>query len=190
MTLVLRSHDGPRHIAWDRVRGRLLDIRNRLGTDSPEEFSFACVYLVEPSFPGRIPAGEVVSVIPTFLQMIREGARIGGVLIDEGEWRDLGTREEYLRVHRDLAPDGGRFPRYGAPDPAWRQWVHPTVSVAPGAALVGVCVAGAGARVGAGATIEDSILWPGAEIASNSRLERCIVRTSQAAAGDASDRDF
>ncbi len=190
VTLVLRSHGGPGHIAWDPASGRLLDIRNRLGTGEPEAFSFACVYLVEPSFPGRIPAGEVVSVIPTFLQMIREGARIGGVLIDGGEWRDLGTREEYLRVHRDLAADGGRFPRYGAPDPSWRRWVHPTASVGPGASLAGASVAGAGTRVGADAAVTDSILWPGADIASNSQLNRCIVRTSQAAAGIASDRDF
>ena len=32
VTLVLRSQDGPKHIAWDPASGRVLDIRNRLGT--------------------------------------------------------------------------------------------------------------------------------------------------------------
>ena len=190
VTLVLRSRDGPRHIALDPASGRLLDIRNLLGTGHPEAFAFSCVYLVEPAFLDRIPPGQVLSVIPIFLEMIRQRAGIGGVVIDEGEWRDLGTRAEYLRVHRDLQGDGGRFPRYGTPDPAWRNWVHPEAVVAPAARLLGASVVGAGARVGAGAWLEDTILWPGAEIASSSRLKSCIVRVSQQASGEAADRDF
>ena len=190
VTLVLRSQDGPRRIAWDPASGRLLDIHNLLGTGRPEALAFSCVYLVEPAFLDRIPANKAVSVIPTFLEMIRDGQAIGGVLIDEGEWRDLGTRAEYLRVHRDLRGEAARFPRYGAPDPGWREWVHPEAVIAADARLLGACVAGAGARVGAGAVLEDVILWPGSEIASYSRLKSCIVRTSQRASGEAAGQDF
>ena len=190
VTLVLRSHDGPRHIALDPGSGRLLDIRNLLGTGHSEAFAFSCVYLVEPAFLDRIAPGQALSVIPIFLEMIRRGAAIGGVVIEEGEWRDLGTRAEYLRVHRDLRVDGGCFPRYGAPDPTWRNQVHPAAVVAPDARLLGASVVGAGARVGAGASLEDTILWPGAEIASSSHLKSCIVRSSQRASGEAADRDF
>jgi NDP-sugar pyrophosphorylase family protein len=190
VTLVLRSTDGPKHIAWSAATGRLVDIRNRLGSGAAHAYSFSCIYLVEHEFLDRIPAGEVVSVIPFFLEMIRQGEAIGGVLIDEGDWRDLGTRAEYLRVHHDLRADDSRFPRYGAPDPAWRRWIDASAVIAPGARLLGASVAGAGARVGAGAIVEDSILWPAAEIASNSRLKHCIVRSSQRAEGEAVDRDF
>ena len=125
--------------------------------------------------------------------MIRQGANIGGVLNDEGDWYDLGTRGEYLRVHRDLHaqhPPGTVFPRYGAPDPGWRDWIDPTAVIAPDARMLGASVVGAGARVGAGAVIEDTILWPGAEIASGAVLKNCIVRTAQTADGQAADRDF
>ena len=190
VTLVLRSRAGPKHIAWDPASGRLLDIRNLLGTGCPAAYSFSCVYLVEHAFLDRIPLGKVVSVIPSFLEMIRQGDAIGGVVIDEGDWRDLGARDEYLRVHRDLLADGGSFPRYGAPDPGWRQWVHPTAAVALDARLLGASVVGANARVGAGAVLEDTILWPGSEIASSSRLKRCIVRISHQAGGEATGQDF
>ena len=192
VTLVLRSGQGPKHIAWDPVSGRILDIRNRLHTGAPEAYAFSCVYLVEPGFLHRIPADEVVSVIPVFLDMIRRGDRLGGVLIDEGDWRDLGTRQEYLRVHRDLQakrPAPG-FPRYGAPDARWLDWIDPEASIADDSSILGASVLGRGVRVAAGATVEDSILWPGAEITSNARLKNCIVRSAQTASGDAVDRDF
>ena len=192
VTLVLRSQDGPKHLAWDAVSGRLMDIRNRLGTGLPEAYAFSCVYLVEPAFLDRIPAGQVVSVIPIFQEMIRRGERIGGVLIDEGTWRDLGSRREYLQAHRDLhamaaAPS---FPRYGAPDAAWLKWIHPSATVAATARVLGASVVGARARVGDGVTLEDSVLWPGAEIASNSALKGCIVRSGQMASGIAKNQDF
>ena len=192
VTLVLRSGQGPKHISWDAASGRILDIRNRLGTGAPESYAFSCVYLVEPAFLNRIPAGKIISVIPIFLDMIRQGAALGGVLIDEGDWRDLGTRDEYLRVHRDLhaARRLPVFPRYGAPDAGWLDWVHPEAMVAADACVLGASVLGRGTRVAPGATLDHSILWPDAEIASNTPLKNCIVRSAQTASGEAVDRDF
>ena len=91
VTLVLRSLDGPKHVAWDPVSGRVLDIRNRLATGHLGEYALSCGYLIEPAFLARISVGEPASVIPIFLDMIRRGEAIGGALADEGQWRDLGT---------------------------------------------------------------------------------------------------
>ncbi len=182
VTIILRSGDGPKHIAWDPVSGRVLDIRNRLGTGSPARHALSCGYLIEPTFLERIPAGQPASVIPLFLDMIRRGEPIGGALADAGQWRELGTRGEYLRAHRELHADSS-FPCYGAPDPGWREWIHPTARVAPDAELRGACVVGAGARVGEGAFLENTILWRDAEIASRARLKDCIVRASRSASG-------
>ncbi len=191
VTLVLRSRDGPKHLAWDPASGQVLDIRNRLGTGLPESYAFSCVYLVEPAFLERIPAGQVVSVIPIFQEMIRRGDKLGGVLVDDGTWRDLGSRREYLQAHRDLRSGAApAFPRYGAPDPAWLDWIHPSATIAPTARVQGASVVGAGARVGDHAVLDDTILWSGAEIASSAVLKGCIVRTSQTAAGTAKNQDF
>ena len=144
-------------------------------------------------FSNAFRRGNNVSVIPIFLDMIRQSAKIGGVLNDHGDWYDLGTRAEYLRVHRDLhaqRPPGPVFPRYGAPDPGWRDWIDPAAIIAPDARVLGASAVGAGARVGAGASIEDTILWPGAEITSGAVLKNCIVRTARVASGQVADRDF
>jgi len=56
--------------------------------------------------------------------------------------------------------------------------------------LRGCTVVGQGCRVGAEAILEDTILWPGAEIASKSHLEGCIVRTEKKASGSHRNTDI
>ena len=188
VTLALRSAAGPRHISFDRAQRRITDIRNMLGTGQSEEFVFTGIYAVEPEFLRWIEHGVKRSVIPAFLEMIRRGAKLGGAVIDEGQWWDVGTRAAYLQLHRDLP--ALPFPRYGAADEAWRANVHPSARIATGAQLRGCSVVGAGAEVGADAVLIDTIVWPGAQIASRSQLTNCIVRADRAIAGIHRDTDI
>ena len=94
ITLVLRSHGGNRNVAFDA--GRVLDLRRELRPELEPGHVFTGIYFVEPRFISRIPAGVKMSVVPIFHTMIREGANLGGIVLNEGEWRDLGTREDYL----------------------------------------------------------------------------------------------
>jgi mannose-1-phosphate guanylyltransferase len=55
------------------------------------------------------------------------------------------------------------------------------------AQITGFSAIGAGSCVGAGAVIEDSILWPGARVAPGAHLQRCIVRAGRAVEGRQSD---
>ena len=49
---------------------------------------------------------------------------------------------------------------------------------------------GARCRVGADAILENTILWPGAQIASRSHLRNCIVRSDRKAEGEHNDSDI
>ena len=49
---------------------------------------------------------------------------------------------------------------------------------------------GAGCRVGAEAILDNTILWPGAQIASRSHLRNCIVRSHRKTEGELSDTDI
>jgi len=188
VTLALRSGGGPQHIALDESSGRILDIRNQLVTGAPEKFVFTGVYAVSPEFLPWLEPGVKRSVIPVFLEMMRRGAALGGIVIDEGHWWDVGTRDAYLQLHRDLRDL--KFPSYTVDDVDWRAPVHASAMIAPGAQLRGCSVAGTGAQVGADAILDDTILWPGAQIASRSRLRNCIVRSHRKAEGEISDTDI
>jgi hypothetical protein len=38
--------------------------------------------------------------------------------------------------------------------------------------------------------LEDCVVWPGARVAADARLTRCVVRDGETAAGVAVDQDF
>ncbi len=188
VTLALRSHSGPQQIAFDRAGGKVIDIRNLLGTGKLDEFLFTGIYAVQPEFLHRLTPGVKRSVIPAFLELIKDGAKLGGVIVDEGEWWDVGTRSAYMQLHRDLP--ALPFPRYAPEVESWRKRIHSTAKVEAGAEVRGCSVVGANARVGAGAILDDTIVWPGAQIASRSNLRNCIVRSQQKAEGTLRDIDI
>ena len=177
VTLVLRSHGPSLHIAFDPRRGLVTDIRNKLGTGDEGKYLFTGIYACDPAIHDWITPGKVESVIPIFLNMIRAGAKLGAVVIDQGSWWDLGSRIAYLSVHSALN---------GMYGPA----IDPAAQVEAGAVLRGINVIGAGAVIAAGAQLEDSIVWPGGRVQAGAELKRCIVRSGITAAGSAEDVDF
>lgn len=172
VTLVLRSSGGTLNVAFEH--DRVVDLRNTFGRGG--EFLFTGICLMNPEFLARIPADTVISVVPIFCDMIRAGATVGGVVIDEGEWWDLGTREQYLAVHRAL---------HGSAD----KWITPSAKVSVSAQISGATAIGAGARIGDGARLHDCIVWENAEIGAGSHFERCIITDGALIEGQLTDAD-
>ena len=164
-------------IRVDDVVGRVTDIRNKLGTGDEGKYLFTGIYACDPAIHDWITPGKVESVIPIFLKMISEGAKLGAVVIDEGSWWDLGSRTAYLSAHSAL--NG----MYGAA-------IDPAAQIEDGAVLRGINVIGADAVIESGAQLEDTIVWPGGRVVRGAHLKRCIVRSGVTAAGIVEDADF
>jgi mannose-1-phosphate guanylyltransferase/mannose-1-phosphate guanylyltransferase/phosphomannomutase len=182
VTLVLRS-DGPaQHIALNQETGKVIDIRNKLQTGREGEFQFTGIYICEPEFLDRLWHGQKHSVIHIFLELIRDGGRLGGVVVDGGNWWDLGCRETYIEAH--LAIAGTDFPIYDkSPTPDWKVALHGTAEISASARInAGSCV-GAGAKIGDGAELRGTLVWRGGEVAAGAKLDHCIVRSGQVASG-------
>ena len=180
VTLVLRSNEQPHHIALS-PEGRVVDISQRLGIKTDRLFLFTGIYIVEPGFFARIPADTKLSVIPIFMKMIEEGAGLGGIVIDEGHWWDLGTREQYLEIHRHLKAANQ------LPSP---RWIHPSAQIAPSARLLGATNVGANVIIGENVVLSDSIIWENATIQAGSELENCVVTAGSVAGGAHRDADL
>jgi mannose-1-phosphate guanylyltransferase len=134
------------------------------------------------------PASEKAPFFPVLADRLGGGGKIGGVVLEDHEWYNVGTRDEYLRVHRVIAESGWR-PTYLAPEDPWPVRVHPTAEVAPDAALEWTAVVGARSRIGAGAELRDCVVWDDAVVAAGARLDRCVVRDFQVASGTRAGED-
>ena len=165
---------------------RVVDIEGNYGRQG--EYDFQGVSIWNPEIFARIPAGRSLSFIPIVVEWIGQGGRIGGVVLEDGKWFNIGSRAEYLEVHRVIQEERWRPAYGGAPD--WPVQVAADAVVESGARFSGFHAVGAGCHVGADAFLENTILWPGAEIASRSRLSNCIVRSHQKAEGEHRDLDI
>jgi mannose-1-phosphate guanylyltransferase len=158
---------------------RVVDIANRYGV--PGNFDFANIAVWNPSIFDRIPPNKKMSFIPILADWIGQGGRLGGVIVDGGKWCNISSRAEYLEVHRTILRDNWKpgFIRT-------REWPEPianTATVDSTAQLRGCTVVGQRCRVGAEAILEETILWPDVEIASQSDLKACIVRSRKKVSG-------
>ena len=181
VTLALRSTGIASHVAFQD--GRIVDIGNRLGHTG--NFDHANVSIWNRRAFARFAPGKKISYVPVLVDWIAAGGRIGGVVIEEGRWFNLTSPNDYLVLHRIITTEKWRpgFPI----EEEWPVQVAADAKIEPGAQLLGCSSVGAGCTVAAGATVEDSILWPGAKIASRAHLQRCIVRTHRYAEGALSD---
>jgi NDP-sugar pyrophosphorylase family protein len=165
---------------------RVVDISKRYGV--PGNFDFANIAVWNPAIFQRIPPRKKISFIPIIADWIAQGAKIGGVAMNDGKWFNIGSRTEYLEVHRTILRENWK------PDfVKIREWPERKASSAivdSSAQLRGCTVVGQNCRVGADAILEDTILWPDAEIASQSHLEACIVRSRKQVTGIHRDIDI
>lgn len=170
VTLALRSQGPAKHIAYEG--DRVIDIRGKLGKAEGTHV-FSGIYCMNAELLDFLPYENVVSVIPAFLRLAELG-RLGCMTLEDGVWFDLGERESYLRAHQEFLLENP---------------FHSSTCIAIDA-IIERSQIGAGSVVGAGAVIRDSVLWPQSRVETGARLQRCIVYSGDAVAGDHVDSDL
>ena len=184
VTLALRETGLGRDVA---LQGdRVVDIGKKYGRAG--EYDFANISVWNPNIFRRLPSAQKLSFIPIIAEWIGQGGKIGGVVLNERQWFNIGARAQYLEVHRFINEKKWR-PDYIS-EATWPVSVAADAVVDPSARLSGFYSIGAGCRVGAETILEDTILWPGVNIASRSQLHNCIVRSHSRVEGHISDTDI
>jgi mannose-1-phosphate guanylyltransferase len=177
VTLALRDTGLAAAVAFRN--GQVVDISNRYGVAGNHDFANIAVW--NPGIFKRIPPNRKISFIPIVANWIGAGGKIGGVVLNDGKWFNIGSRTEYLKVHLMISEEHWK-PHY-LKTSGWPERVAASAIVDRAAQLRGCTVVGRDCRVGAEAILDDTILWPGAQIASKSHLRGCIVRANQKASG-------
>lgn len=103
VTLALRSSGSPLNVNLN-ARGEICDLRHTLGDSGVKSCLFTGIYIVERAFLRRLKTGNKESVVPVFIEMIREQPEsVAGIIIDEGRWYDIGSVADYEKMNVLLA---------------------------------------------------------------------------------------
>jgi NDP-sugar pyrophosphorylase family protein len=194
-TIVLTPIDNPSAYGLVETDGDG-NVRRFLEKPKPEEITTrninAGIYVLEPETFDRIPDGVPYSIERGYFPTLVERGETFAAYQYDGYWIDIGTREKYVQVHRDIM--AGRFAAAPFLDgTAGQPCVAPGARVDASATLEGPCFIDAGAviaagarigpncvigrnvRVGAGAQLDGAIIWPDSTIGEQARLHDVIV---------------
>ena len=100
VTLALRSHGPLTNVNIDS-NSFICDMRNSLHNPGVQSCLFAGIYVVETNFLQQLTAGKIESIVLPLIESIQRNPHsVGGIVIDEGFWYDLGTIEEYNKLRK------------------------------------------------------------------------------------------
>jgi mannose-1-phosphate guanylyltransferase len=184
VTLALRETGLAAQVAFDPATGQVVDLQSALGRPAPGLLDYANVAVVNgeilrPYEPGPRP------LVTVLLDCLRRGCRLGGVVLNGGGWFNIGTRHEYLGLHRLLLTAAWR-PAF-TPQPWWA----PEEVMGDGRyAMTGATWVATGAKVGPGAMLHNTVVWANSRVAPGTRLDACVVAGQAVGPGAFLSQDF
>jgi len=138
----------------------------------PDALAYTGISVVSPGLFRNVPLVPC-SLVEIWKDAIRDkkplkALRAETILAGSSQgwiWEDIGTPCGYLQGNGKILKN-----RHGR-----ETWVSPSAVTGHGLKLQGMVIIGERARIGPGAFIRDSIIWPDTEVESNAYIENSIV---------------
>jgi mannose-1-phosphate guanylyltransferase len=177
VTLVL--HDYPRFndVAVDEK----LMISGFNNSDEGQEnlrriFAFTGIHIIKPDVLRIIPPDTPYYIIECYKRLLKQGGSIRAHLATDHFWTDMGTPEDYLKLHADLLEQ--KVPAYEELGELLAEAPFvgaQNVTISKNVTLVDWACIGKGAIIEAGATLQRAVVWDGAVVPAGSIIKDTIV---------------
>jgi mannose-1-phosphate guanylyltransferase len=163
--------------------GRVLEFREKPTEPVPGDIN-AGTYVLEPAALAAWERGRNLSIErDVFPALIEQGRPLYG-FVSDAYWIDLGTPEKHLRAHFDILDGKVAFePAFAAP------FVADDADVDLRAHLGRWVVVGRGARIGAGAQLDDCVIHADAVVEDDARIVGSILGPGSRVGAGATVRD-
>jgi mannose-1-phosphate guanylyltransferase len=154
------------------LSGRVTGFLEKAQNPVSNQVNAGC-YVFTRRYIDAIPPGQVLSVErETFPGLIAAGETVMGYL-ESAYWLDVGTPETFVRGSCDLVL--GELSSPALPGEHGAVLLLPGSAVHPSARLSGGTVVGAGSTVGAGASLDGSVLFDDVTIGAGARVEASVI---------------
>ena len=186
LTLVVREGDSPEQCDPIEVGAddRIVHMVGTSAKNKPDDTTrilFTGIQVMEPEIFERIPENKFYgTTTDVFPGMLEDGLPIFAYW-HRGYWKDIGTIQSYLEVHKDLLD--GRMPD-GLPTennhPSGGNIIHPVLigkncTITDTAKIGPYTVLGDNCTAGDHATIEHSICWNSVTLSKESHIQQSIL---------------
>ena len=155
------------------------NVRRFLEKPDPEDITCntinAGIYLLEPETFDRIPDDTPWSIERQYFPSLVERSETFVAYVDRGYWLDIGTPAAYVQAHRDLMRRRCPLGPFASGHATTVHKAGPC-DVAPDAQFDGPCFLAAGSVVGPAARIgPETVLGPGCHVGAGAVIEQTIL---------------
>jgi len=172
-TLVLHYYPRYNQVEIDQ-EGTIIGIREervRETSSATYRCAFTGIHIISPRFLREIPPHRYVDIISIYLQLIARGMKVRGYQVENHYWLDIGTPEDYHRIHHDIHQKKIRLKN----DFNYPSFQAEPFSIGKGTSLDGYVCIGKNTTIGKNCTIRNSIIWDEVEIKESLTIEECII---------------
>jgi mannose-1-phosphate guanylyltransferase/phosphomannomutase len=160
-TLIVEKRKGTRDVLVD-TGGHLADIAERLDRDG-SWFGFTGITILNRAIFDHLPENGFADMIDIHASLIQKGEPIYGFESTGHYWLDIGTREKYLRVHRDILGGKALFPGVH-PLPRSSIYIGDGSHVHEHAELSGFVSIGRNCSIGEGVRLKDCVVFDNTQL--------------------------
>lgn len=171
-TLIVEKRAGTQDVLLDD-RGRIVDIAGRLGRDGIP-FGYTGIGVLSRGIFDHLPERGYADLVDTYASMIEKGKPLYGFESKGHYWLDIGTKEKYLRVHRDILVDK-QTPFRGIQRIGSGVFIGTDSWVSEKARLSGFISIGANCSVEAGVHLENCVVLDNTHVQEEDFLTNAVI---------------